>query len=562
MLDDSQPATPISTRASAAAASAAANASGASRRGPSGPFASGRSSPFSCSSPVAVPGLSASDAAAVIHVVYPLQGPDQVVVTTADFRMLRAGEFLNDTLIDFGLKLLYHGDDLAHRGRFHFFNTFFYTRYVQAGYAGVKSWTGRVDIFQRDYLVVPINDAQHWSLAIICFPRLFFQPPASEAGGEQQEDEQTPAAAAAAAAAPAASGWFNSFCGNIQSIFGSNNKHQQAPGVSNGTGAVQTKKKLRAHQQERDRDPFSDVSSSSEEDGEGEAQPPRKKARTGGSSGAAAGAVASPSQARSQSRPQADSHRVPAILYLDSLLPPPERLYNHLTHYLQEEWAAKAAQAEAAQAKSHAHAAAAASSAAATAATASGSSPSISPDDSVPASAAAATTSVVPRSSYKFVQPPYLGGVDRRPSARRPSTSLVQPWSRDWSTPHARDDPPLYEMRVPEQQNGCDCGLYLIEYTERFCKGGYKLLESAMAAHAQAAAAAAAAAARQPASRLLRAPFSLSSLAPHPPPPKFEWIFFEQWKKNFPHKNVSSPAQHLGGALAECTPLATPHSHS
>jgi sentrin-specific protease 7 len=35
-------------------------------------------------------------------------------------------------------------------------------------YAAVKNWTSKVDIFGYDYIVVPINEAMHWYLAIIC----------------------------------------------------------------------------------------------------------------------------------------------------------------------------------------------------------------------------------------------------------------------------------------------------------------------------------------------------------------------------------------------------------
>lgn len=36
----------------------------------------------------------------------------------------------------------------------------------------VKSWTKKVDIFAKDYLIIPINERGHWFLAIICFPGL------------------------------------------------------------------------------------------------------------------------------------------------------------------------------------------------------------------------------------------------------------------------------------------------------------------------------------------------------------------------------------------------------
>jgi len=36
----------------------------------------------------------------------------------------------------------------------------------------VRNWTKNVDIFDKDFIVIPINENAHWYLAIICFPGL------------------------------------------------------------------------------------------------------------------------------------------------------------------------------------------------------------------------------------------------------------------------------------------------------------------------------------------------------------------------------------------------------
>ena len=43
---------------------------------------------------------------------------------------------------------------------------------ADVAWSGVKSWTKRIDIFDRDYLLVPINDDLHWSLAVVCHANL------------------------------------------------------------------------------------------------------------------------------------------------------------------------------------------------------------------------------------------------------------------------------------------------------------------------------------------------------------------------------------------------------
>ncbi|KAK9692716.1 Ulp1 protease family, C-terminal catalytic domain [Popillia japonica] len=40
----------------------------------------------------------------------------------------------------------------------------------QKRHARVKNWTKNVNLFEKDFIIVPINESCHWFLAIICFP--------------------------------------------------------------------------------------------------------------------------------------------------------------------------------------------------------------------------------------------------------------------------------------------------------------------------------------------------------------------------------------------------------
>jgi len=35
----------------------------------------------------------------------------------------------------------------------------------------VKRWTKKVDVFAKDYLLIPICENNHWTLAIVCHPK-------------------------------------------------------------------------------------------------------------------------------------------------------------------------------------------------------------------------------------------------------------------------------------------------------------------------------------------------------------------------------------------------------
>uniref|UniRef100_A0A8R1TIT7 ULP_PROTEASE domain-containing protein n=1 Tax=Onchocerca volvulus TaxID=6282 RepID=A0A8R1TIT7_ONCVO len=120
------------------------------------------------------------------------QDQPTISIHYADVEYLRPNEMLNDTIIEFYLK--YIQMELVpseRRPSIFIFNPFFYSRLTQmppAGsgvirtissrakwiaenYKGVRTWTKNVDIFNADYVVVPIVEDIHWYLAIITYPR-------------------------------------------------------------------------------------------------------------------------------------------------------------------------------------------------------------------------------------------------------------------------------------------------------------------------------------------------------------------------------------------------------
>ncbi|KAI0250772.1 hypothetical protein BJV78DRAFT_535499 [Lactifluus subvellereus] len=125
---------------------------------------------------------------------FPRPDPDEVIlgyrsgtgslnITNADVSRLKPGEFLNDTLIEFGLKLWLadlqeSNPELA--SQVHVFSSFFYkklsTKIPEEGYNSVRKWTSKFDLFQKKYVIVPINENLHWYLAIIYLPEYTLLP--------------------------------------------------------------------------------------------------------------------------------------------------------------------------------------------------------------------------------------------------------------------------------------------------------------------------------------------------------------------------------------------------
>ncbi|PWN42457.1 hypothetical protein IE81DRAFT_290166 [Ceraceosorus guamensis] len=110
---------------------------------------------------------------------YPQDRPGAVDVYNEDIAKLAEGEFLNDTIIELGLKVLHEeirkrDSELA--DSIHIFSSFFYKRLTSTAprdysraYELVRKWA-KVSIFTKKYLVLPINESLHWYLAIVVNP--------------------------------------------------------------------------------------------------------------------------------------------------------------------------------------------------------------------------------------------------------------------------------------------------------------------------------------------------------------------------------------------------------
>uniref|UniRef100_A0A7S3JWU2 Ubiquitin-like protease family profile domain-containing protein n=1 Tax=Aureoumbra lagunensis TaxID=44058 RepID=A0A7S3JWU2_9STRA len=116
---------------------------------------------------------------------------DAVNITKGDLCRLEDTEFLNDNLVDFYLKFLttdasrsplFRDNPLtpeALKSQVHVFSSHFFTklteikittRTFQEAHKRVERWTRRLDIFKLKFIMVPVVQQLHWSLAVICHP--------------------------------------------------------------------------------------------------------------------------------------------------------------------------------------------------------------------------------------------------------------------------------------------------------------------------------------------------------------------------------------------------------
>jgi len=105
-------------------------------------------------------------------------------IRKSDWSRLAPETFLNDSLLEFYLKFIQYElvASEEYRKRIHIFSPFFFSKICklnlrnsdEENYKVIARWTRKVDIFEKDFLVIPINKEEHWSLAIIAYPGKLF----------------------------------------------------------------------------------------------------------------------------------------------------------------------------------------------------------------------------------------------------------------------------------------------------------------------------------------------------------------------------------------------------
>ncbi|BES92990.1 Ulp1 protease family, C-terminal catalytic domain [Nesidiocoris tenuis] len=108
-------------------------------------------------------------------------------INNEDYGCLKEDNFLNDVIIDFYLRYFIENHLTAdERRRMHLLSSFFYKRMTtkeplkpddnrspaERRHDRVRKWIKNVDLFSKDFIVIPINESSHWFLGVICFPGL------------------------------------------------------------------------------------------------------------------------------------------------------------------------------------------------------------------------------------------------------------------------------------------------------------------------------------------------------------------------------------------------------
>ncbi|KAH3760867.1 Peptidase C48 [Pelomyxa schiedti] len=97
-----------------------------------------------------------------------------VPITEADEARLKPEQLLNDSLIEF--YLLYWQSSPQYRD-IHFFNTFFFKKLQLRNDTdkSLRKWTKHVQLYEKKFLIIPVNHTNHWCVTIACMPNSGFE---------------------------------------------------------------------------------------------------------------------------------------------------------------------------------------------------------------------------------------------------------------------------------------------------------------------------------------------------------------------------------------------------
>nr|CAD7460966.1 unnamed protein product [Timema tahoe] len=84
-----------------------------------------------------------------------------------DMHTLAGLNWLNDEIINFYMNLIIERGKMDNYPNVYAMNTFFYPKLITSGYASLKRWTRKVDIFSQDLVIAPIHMNVHWCLAVM-----------------------------------------------------------------------------------------------------------------------------------------------------------------------------------------------------------------------------------------------------------------------------------------------------------------------------------------------------------------------------------------------------------
>ncbi|OBZ76015.1 hypothetical protein A0H81_03292 [Grifola frondosa] len=106
-----------------------------------------------------------------IKFYYPFSGIGAVKISTREWQLLEANRMVNDSVIEFGLRLWLdevRADDPHLADATIILSPFFFTQLSEQGYAAARRYINPVDVFTKAFIIVPIHDKSEEKPLVSC----------------------------------------------------------------------------------------------------------------------------------------------------------------------------------------------------------------------------------------------------------------------------------------------------------------------------------------------------------------------------------------------------------
>lgn len=100
---------------------------------------------------------------------------NRIELTTDDLKCLKQREFLNDKIINFYMEYLWQTYLSDHERKLVYVcDTFFITAIETSDETRIHRWLKRINVMDRDYLLIPVMMNEHWFLIVLSHPKSIF----------------------------------------------------------------------------------------------------------------------------------------------------------------------------------------------------------------------------------------------------------------------------------------------------------------------------------------------------------------------------------------------------
>jgi len=113
--------------------------------------------------------------------IYPKNDKNPVTVRLSDYESLEYNTYLNDAIVNFAIVHIFANLDSQTREKIYIFDTHFYAKLsslpvsdnlteAERKHLKVCRWTKKTNLFDKEMIIIPVCEGQHWFLILVINP--------------------------------------------------------------------------------------------------------------------------------------------------------------------------------------------------------------------------------------------------------------------------------------------------------------------------------------------------------------------------------------------------------